>query len=44
MPKEINLAQLAKKLNKPYNKVRRDLIKGKFPGARKVGHGWVIPQ
>lgn len=41
--KSYSVTELAKKLELPYYTTLRKVKKGHFPGAFKVGHGWVIP-
>lgn len=43
MKKEYSVTEISKLKKKPYHKVIRELKKGVYPNARKVGHGWVIP-
>ena len=40
---EFSVTEVAKLKEKPYHKIIREIKRGGFPNAYKVGHGWVIP-
>ena len=40
---EYSVTEVAEKTGIPYYTVIRDIKRGKYPNARKVGHGWIIP-
>lgn len=44
MNKELSAGEVANMLGTPYFRVIRMIKRGEFPGAHKVGWGWVIPK
>jgi len=41
--KQYSVTEVAAIKRKPYHKIIREINKGQYPNAYKVGHGWVIP-
>lgn len=41
--KAYSITELSQILKLPYYTVIRQVKKGKYPNAYKVGHGWVVP-